>query len=627
MVSFLVFSQNLEQVDDELAIKEMEVIQQELAFFLKNPLNLNFANREELRKFPLFSDKQLDEILSHREQNQQFVEVDELLSLTSFSIDFVQNSKQYFSISSVENPIHSSHQLILRNRFSDQKSTLTKDTLHGFDQSQLSIRYQGILNQHWKVGFVLEKDQNEDFFEKSNQATLSKFYKGFDYANAYVQYQGKGLLQQVILGAYRLQFGQGLLYWNGWGLGKSNYIHSLEKKGYPLLPYTSVNETNALQGISTKIGTNHWELISFYSNQHKDARIENDEIQTIYETGLHQKPSEIAREKTLNEQILGTNFQFRYHNFKIGTTLSFHHYQHAFASSKELYKEENLKGKNLQNGSLYYQYENQKILLFAEYVQQNHQKRAFLQGVTLKINSIVSYTALYRNYQNGFFSLYANAFSEASNPQNERGFYQGMDFYFSPKWHLQAYVDFYEFPYFRYQHDFPTKGNDYVVQLSNQISKRTHFYVRYKFEKREEKKTNKKQQIRSALKFQHYPFTFQSNLALHFYQDNVKEKGYLLSQTIQYKLPFLGQKLKLTYRGIYYTTPSFNTAIYAYEHDVLYSFSFPAYYGQGFRQYMVLRYKLNQWIKMDLKIGNQTFTKQNDYRKKWDLNVQLFCEF
>lgn len=627
MMPFLIFCQNLEQVDDELAMKEMEVIQQELAFFVKQPLNLNFASREELRKFPLFSDQQIYEILHHRLVHQQFVEVEELVSLNSFSTEFVKKNKQFFCLSDVEIPIQSSHQLIFRNRFSDQKSSLIKDTLHGFDQSQLSIRYQGVLNQYWKVGFVLEKDQNEDFFEKSNQATLSRFYKGFDYSNAYLQYQGKGLFQQVILGAYRLQLGQGLLYWNGWSLGKSNYIHSLEKKGYPLLPYTSANETNALQGVSVKIGKNHWELISFYSNQNKDARIQNDQIQTIYKTGLHQKPSEIARKKTLNEQILGSNFQFRYHNLKVGSTFSWHHYQYSFAPSTELYKQENLKGKDLQNISLYYQYENQKILLFAEYVKQSHQKKAFIQGVTLKINPIVSYTALYRNYQNGFFSLYANAFSEASNPQNEIGFYQGMDFYFSPKWHLQAYIDFYEFPYFRYQHNFPTKGNDYVLQLSHQISQRAHFYLRYKFEKREEKMISKKQQIRSALKFEHYPFTFQSNLALHFSQIDLKEQGYLLYQTIQYKIPFFKRKLKLTYRGAYYTTSSFKTAIYAYEHDVLYSFSFPAYYGQGFRQYMVLRYKLNQSIKMDLKIGHQHFSHQNDYRKKWDFNVQLFYEF
>ena len=83
----------------------------------------------------------------------------------------------------------------------------------------------------------------------------------------------------------------------------------------------------------------------------------------------------------------------------------------------------------------------------------------------------------------------------------------------------------------------------------------------------------------------------------------------------------------MNYRGAYYKTSSFKTAIYAYEHDVLYSFSFPAYYGQGVRQYMVLRYKLNQSIKMDLKIGHQHFLHQNDYRKKWDFNVQLFYEF
>ena len=50
-----------------------------------------------------------------------------------------------------------------------------------------------------------------------------------------------------------------------------------------------------------------------------------------------------------------------------------------------------------------------------------------------------------------------------------------------------------------------------------------------------------------------------------------------------------------------FDTKSFNTGIYAYESDVRYSFSVPAYYYVGTRYYIMLNYKLSKntdlWIR------------------------------
>ena len=182
---------------------------------------------------------------------------------------------------------------------------------------------------------------------------------------------------------------------------------------------------------------------------------------------------------------------------------------------------------------------------------QSHQKQAFLQGITWKPNSFLTYTNIYRNYQTGFFSLYANAFSEASTLQNERGFYQGMNIFFHPKWELQAYTDFYEFPFFRYQVNFPTKGYDYVAQLRYNISSTSYLSARYKIEKKEEsqllmdekiasKIIETNEQVRLVWQVESGFWKFQTNLNYHFYKRNLAEKGYLLSQTIhspRYKAP------------------------------------------------------------------------------------------
>jgi hypothetical protein len=46
----------------------------------------------------------------------------------------------------------------------------------------------------------------------------------------------------------------------------------------------------------------------------------------------------------------------------------------------------------------------------------------------------------------------------------------------------------------------------------------------------------------------------------------------------------------------YFETDSYNSRIYAYENDVLYSYSIPAFYDKGFRYYLTINYYLGKRI-------------------------------
>ncbi|MGF1586843.1 MAG: hypothetical protein ACFCUM_16090, partial [Bacteroidales bacterium] len=45
-----------------------------------------------------------------------------------------------------------------------------------------------------------------------------------------------------------------------------------------------------------------------------------------------------------------------------------------------------------------------------------------------------------------------------------------------------------------------------------------------------------------------------------------------------------------------YETDSYNARFYAYENDVLYSFSSPAYYDNGIRSYLMIRYSAREAV-------------------------------
>jgi hypothetical protein len=72
------------------------------------------------------------------------------------------------------------------------------------------------------------------------------------------------------------------------------------------------------------------------------------------------------------------------------------------------------------------------------------------------------------------------------------------------------------------------------------------------------------------------------------------EKGFLSFFDIIYKPllnPFSG-----VVRMQYFETNGYNSRLYAYENDVLYSYSIPVFYDKGYRYYITLNYDLTRQL-------------------------------
>ena len=89
-------------------------------------------------------------------------------------------------------------------------------------------------------------------------------------------------------------------------------------------------------------------------------------------------------------------------------------------------------------------------------------------------------------------------------------------------------------------------------------------------------------------------------------------------------------------RLAWFSTDSYNTRIYAYENDLLYTYSIPAYFGKGIRSYLNLKYSINKntdcWFKMANTSWNDRETSGSGYneingRHKTELKFQLRWKF
>jgi len=67
----------------------------------------------------------------------------------------------------------------------------------------------------------------------------------------------------------------------------------------------------------------------------------------------------------------------------------------------------------------------------------------------------------------------------------------------------------------------------------------------------------------------------------------------------------------LNIRYAIFNTDSYNTAIYAYETDVLYAYSVPSYYYKGSRGYVVLHYRISRNFDLWLRYSRTFYANKN----------------
>ena len=79
------------------------------------------------------------------------------------------------------------------------------------------------------------------------------------------------------------------------------------------------------------------------------------------------------------------------------------------------------------------------------------------------------------------------------------------------------------------------------------------------------------------------------------------ETGFLIYQDVVYQP--LSSPFSFSFRYGIFDTDSYNSRIYAYENDILYVFSIPAYYNRGTRTYLMCRYKIKRGIDLWVRYG------------------------
>jgi hypothetical protein len=633
---------------------------QQLIHFIKNPVNLNTAGEEELKELQLLSALQIENCISYRNLLGNFISIYELQAIPGWSIALIEKLQPYITIRNTEGVFTA-----FKNRLRGGEHSILSRVSQGLEKSggytastsanyytgsplKLLMRYKYQFKNLLQYGVLAEKDAGEQFFKGGQK-------QGFDFYSAHFFIRNIGIIKALALGDFTVNLGQGLTQWQSLAFKKGAEVLNIKREGPVIRPYNSAGESNFHRGTGITIAKNNISATVFLSYKKLDANMVADSsgisagyISSLQTSGYHRTKSEIEDRSIQRQFVIGANIALKYKSLHLGVNALRYNFKLPLQKDNEPYNIYALHGTAFENYSLDYSYTFKNLHFFGEAAAGNKWNTAFVNGVLLSISAAADFSLLYRNIAAGYQSLYSNAFTENTLPSNEKGLYTGLNVHPGNQLRLAVYTDMFKFPWLRYRVDAPSAGTDYLVQLTYTPNKQLEILSRFHTDNKAINITSDQLTLSSVApqpkKSWRTQFickinrsiTLKSRVELLWFSPKTKlqEQGFSTYFDFLYKPGLKPWAANMRFQ--YFDSDGYNSRLYAYENDVLFSYAIPVFYNKGLRIYINYYYNINKSFFIWAKIARTLYSGQTVIgsgldeipgNKKTDLRLQLLYKF
>jgi hypothetical protein len=619
------------QQEDDLPYEELY---ETLLVFYTQPLDLNRASREELQSLYLLKPAQIESFMGYRERNGPLLSLYELQAIPGWDLPIIQQVLPFVRVRDLglqgdSRPLL--EQLLTSGtRFAILRWERIVEQQAGFkaradslpppflgSPDKLYFRMRMSKTRSFSLGLTAEKDAGEPLlFDRAQR------HYGADFYSYHLLLWNLGTFKKVVLGDFQVQYGQGMVLGAGFYLGKgAETITTVGRPTLGLRPYTSVVESGFFRGAGVTLAYKGAELTLFASRSPRDATLRGggDSLATAEDrffsafqsTGLHRTPTERANQRALHEGNLGAagRWQLAPGRFSIGFTSLYTYFSLPQQPQHQLYNRYAFRGRQNLTGSLFADGRWQQLSYFSEWAFSRGGGWGSLTGLMAPLSHGLDMSFLLRHYTPDFYSFYGSAFAEGTRLQNETGLYWGLKYRHNKALWFTAYVDRFWFPWLRFRISAPSEGHEYLLRANWQPNKQLFIYGQYRGKKQErdvsgiDKSRVPAETLRHnyLLNLDHSPLErlqLRSRVQWSTFElQGNRSAGYLLLQDVTYGLG----NWRLSSRYALFHTDNWDTRQYAFEKDVLWAFSVPAYYGRGVRYYALLQWKprhnLDLWLR------------------------------
>lgn len=568
----------------------------ELELYLKVPLELKKENSKRLSELIGVSKKIANQIINMSNKNFDFEKICDSLNLLTSQCEFLKLFTK--PLSDDRNEAKNSKEIVI-NLKSRLYSNFERDSNYLGDNID---SYQSLLLRYGNIysGLSISKDIGEP-----NYLDNKKFYLSFRNAN-----------HQIVLGKF--------IYKNFWGnvLGEpfgiykgSNPCKISYSNNTKLRPTTSSIDYGVFNGIAIlsnfEIDTNIAFLISgFVSSTKRSGNFDSTKgvVTSVYTMDYFRNLNELNKKGIINENSYFFQTSVSLFNTSVGYSLFYLTYDKPFATITKKF----IQGNNNLYHSIFFEQKFSNFLSVSAEISFDKSKTLGIVGGTKFTKKGFSTTVNIRYFSTDFRSPFGSMLGENSYPNDEFGLLFSTEIY-RKGLNLQFYADYFKSLAPTYLLQVPFFGNEQFFQLL--FSYHKNMFVRAKVKREEKTDYVYNVQKTHQIPFQRvaYSLLLQNNLQLFGLFESTQRFDFLIIDNKKFASNQSGvhfafdletlflKNLKYGMRCNYFSTVSYNSAIYFFEiiaPEYMYSIPF---FGTGFRFTCWTSLKLFNFLNVYLK--------------------------
>jgi hypothetical protein len=588
----------------------------------ENPVRVNSASEEEISRLFFLSDFQLKALADYPRSTGKIVSFNELALIPGFDRPTAEMLIPFITLEDKD--------IIRDDSIKFRSSLLTNLTVKTGreDTTSLGSAFRVLTKYKFTAGsfsggFTFEKDPGEKMFSPGNLSP--------DFFSASLAYTGNGIIRRIVAGDYAARFAQGLNINTSVSTGLSLTSQGYMSVSGEIKPYTSTDENSFFRGIAAVLAYKNLELSLLGSKNYLDATIapspgySTNYIESFYRSGTHNTINLLAKKDAVSESFYGANLSFNFLNLRAGIVYS----QNSFSlpvktganSPEKLFA---FNGWSSGVCSFYYSTMIKRILLYGEFAANDIRKYAVVQGLSFRPSDRLSVNFLFRKYNPGYASFHGKGPGNSTVSYPEHSITGNFTFEAARHLFVSGGCGVQHYPWLKYRCSSPSTGIKRELRVKYLPAENISFDLLYSY--RMSMADNNaiagvpelNQMISRGLKFS-FRYSLSDNMTLgtrldYKLADSFRSKGVLLLEELNYRV----KSVPLTFwiRYSVFRTDDYDSRIYTWENDLIYSFSIPALYGKGSRFYFMVSWKIANRAELRFKYavlsGSEISVAQND---------------
>lgn len=465
-----------------------------------------------------------------------------------------------------------------------------------------SLRYEFTYGNYVKAGFVGAQDAGEPFFANQNSW-------GYDTYSYYIQVKKLGILENAVIGKYKVAAGMGLVLNTSFQLGKLATLQNMGRQTNTLRAHSSRSEADYFQGAAATIRLSKpLSITAFASYRPIDATLNSDgTAATLITSGYHRTPAEMQKKHNTHQTAFGGSIGYRQNGLHLGANAVYTRMDRTLQPDTDTpYRRYYPQGRQFFNASLDYGYTHYRFAISGETAMNKDGALATLHTISFQPSGDLSLVAIQRFYSYRYSGLYAHGFGNSSRTQNESGLYLGFTWQPLARLHLQGYADYAYYPWARYQAAQSSDAWDFLL-TGNYQAGHWNLQARHRVKLQQKDDAGKTMLIpcnehrsRVAVSYTSDAGWTSKAQADHVYATyKANSRGWMISEQAGYQQ----KNWQATMTLGYFHTDDYASRIYLYERQLQHNFSFPSYYGNGLRLALFAQISFNDHLRLSTRLG------------------------